>query len=348
MQEFENGLEKKWKFDFNVPCDSEIDIQKLKKFILQDENPGIIFYGGEPLLKIGKIKEIVDAFKNTKVRFFMQTNGKLLNELPKEYMNKFSRILVSLDGDRERTDYNRGEGTYDKVTDNLKLIRTNGFKGEIVARMTIDFPDILEQVKNLFEIPEISSVHWQLDMGFYKTDFDKEKTPGFVEEYNDSLTKLIDYWMEIMRTGKVLGIYPFLGIMQSLLNRQPTKLRCGAGHQGFAITTKGDITTCPIMNNVTDFYVGNLKSNPNNLREISVSGKCPSCEYLNLCGGRCLYANKAELWPEQGQEMICNTIKHLINELKKALPEVIELINEEKIKESDFEYEKYFGPEIIP
>ena len=37
-----------------------------------------------------------------------------------------------------------------------------------------------------------------------------------------------------------------------------------------------------------------------------------------------------------------------IEELKKALPEVKKLISEGKIKEADFEYEKYFGPEIIP
>lgn len=348
MQEFDNGLENKFKFDFNVPCDTEVNTAKLKEFIMKDEKAVVVFYGGEPLLKIDKIKEIMDAFENTHVRFCMQTNAKLIDKLPKEYMNRFSKILVSLDGTRERTDYNRGQGTYDKVMENLKLIRFHGYRGEIVARMTISFPDIFEQVKHLFTIPEINSVHWQLDMGFYKTDFEEEKVTKFVEEYNASLTKLIDYWIEKMRTEKVLWIYPFLGIMQSLLDRQPTKLRCGAGHSGFAITTKGDIATCPIMNNITDFYVGDLNSNPRKLKEIPVGGKCTECQYLNLCGGRCLYANKAELWPDEGQELICDTVRYLIFELKRVLPDVIELISEGIIKESDFKYEKYFGPEIIP
>lgn len=348
MQEFENGLEKKWEFNFEIPCDIEVDTEKLKKFIMKDEKAVIIFYGGEPLLKIDKIKEIMDAFENTHVRFCMQTNGKSLHELPKEYMNRFSRILVSLDGDKERTDYNRGEGTYDKVLANLKLIRTNGYNGEIVARMTLSFPDIFEQVKNLFNIPEINSTHWQLDMGFYKNDFNEEKIKKFVEKYNVSLTKLIDYWIEKMKTDEILWIYPFLGIMESLIDRKPVKLRCGAGHQGFTITTKGDIVPCPIMNNITDFYLGNLNSNPNKLKKIFVGGKCPSCDYLNLCGGRCLYSNKAELWPEKGQDLICKTVKHLIDEMKRVLPEVMEMISQGIIKESDFKYEKYFGPEIIP
>ena len=348
MKEFDNGLEEKWKFDFNVPADTEVDVKKLREFILKDEDPVIVFYGGEPLLQVNKIKEIMDAFEDYEVRFCMQTNGKLLHKLPDNYMNRFSKILVSLDGERNRTDYNRGLETYSQVISNLKLIRFHGYKGEIVARMTIDFPDIYEQVRHLLEIEEIDSVHWQLDMGFYKTDFDKEKVTRFVKEYCDSLSKLVDFWLENMKKGNVLEIYPFLGIMQSLLDRQPTKLRCGAGHSGFAITTKGDIVTCPIMNNITDFYVGDLNSNPRELREISVGGKCNSCQYLNLCGGRCLYANKAELWPDEGQELICDTVKALIFELKRILPDVIELIDKKIIDFSDFKYEKYFGPEIIP
>lgn len=69
---------------------------------------------------------------------------------------------------------------------------------------------------------------------------------------------------------------------------------------------------------------------------------------MNLCGGRCLYSNSAELWPVEGQELVCLTIKHLINEMKKILPEINSLIEKGVVKKSDFEYEKYFGPEIIP
>lgn len=345
MKEFDNELDKKWNFDFSAPCDWDVNINKLKEFISRDKNPVIVFYGGEPLIQIEKIKQIMD---NIPARFCMQTNGKLLHELPKDYMNKFSRILVSLDGNKERTDYNRGNGTYDKVINNLKLIRKNGYKGEIVARMTITFPDLFEQVKNLLRIPEIDSVHWQLDMGFYKNDYHKDKTEWFVKEYDASLSQLINLWLEEIKKGKVLKIYPFLGIFESLYKNIPTKLRCGAGHSGYAITTKGDITTCPIMNSIKDFYVGDLNSNPSSLKEIDVIEPCTSCNYRDICGGRCLYSNRAKLWPPEGEKLICNTIIHLIEEIKRIMPEIKQLIQKQVIKESYFEYEKYFGPEIIP
>lgn len=354
MKEFDNGLDKKWKFDFSAPRDFSVNITQLKKFISQDKNPVIIFYGGEPLLQIEKIQEIIDNIPQA--RFCMQTNGKLLNKIPKEYTNKFSKILVSIDGSKERTDFNRGEGTYNLVLSNLKLIRKNGFKGEIIARMClsplpktdVDVSDIFEQVKFLFSLSIFNSVHWQIDAGFYKNDYNKKDFEEFVKKYNSSIKKLIDFWISEMNSGKVLKIYPFLGIFESVYYNRKTKLRCGAGYEGYAITTDGKITTCPILNNITDFYCGDLNSNISKLKKISVESPCTECSYLNLCGGRCLYSNKAKLWPKEGQKLICDTIVFLIEEIKNKIPKIKQLIDKSIISENQFEYEKYFGPEIIP
>jgi radical SAM protein with 4Fe4S-binding SPASM domain len=170
----------------------------------------------------------------------------------------------------------------------------------------------------------------------------------FKEEYNRSLSKLINYWIEQMKKGEVIKIYPFIAIIDSLLKKETTHLRCGAGHAGYALTTNNKIAACPIMNCIKNFEAGDLNSEPDNLKKFNISGDCLKCNYLNICGGRCLYWNKAQLWPKQGNEQICNTIKHLIDELKYQLPTIQNLIKREIIKSSDFEYEKYFGPEIIP
>ncbi len=347
MKEFDNGLQKKWNFDLSAPVDSKIEIKKLKTFLSQDKNPTLIFYGGEPLLKIDKIKEIMDKID---ARFCMQTNGKLLDKLPKKYLDKLSKILVSIDGDKERTNSNRGKGTYELVLKNIKLIRLQGFKGEIVARMTIaqNCPDIFEQVRNLVNLNLFDSIHWQLDAGFYRFDFDEKNFSNFVEAYNKSISKLINYWTRKMKNGKVLKFYPFVAIINSLLKKESTKLRCGSGYANYTITTNGNLVACPIMGCVKDFYCGNLDSNILELKQFFVKEPCTSCNYLEICGGRCLYSNRAKLWPPRGEELICKTIKHLIDELKKSLPLIKNLIDNQKISERDFEYEKYFGPEIIP
>jgi radical SAM protein with 4Fe4S-binding SPASM domain len=151
-----------------------------------------------------------------------------------------------------------------------------------------------------------------------------------------------------MKKGKVIKLYPFLAIIDSLLKNEKTLLRCGAGHSGYAISTTGKLVACPIMNCIVNFEAGNLDSNPNELKKFKVTGKCVTCNVKDLCGGRCLYWNQAELWPEKGNDLICDTIKHYILELKAKLPEIQALIKKGIISKNDFEYEKYFGPEIIP
>lgn len=56
MEEFDNGLDKKFNFDFSEPERFCIKADELKKFLDKDKNPVLIFYGGEPLLEIEKNK----------------------------------------------------------------------------------------------------------------------------------------------------------------------------------------------------------------------------------------------------------------------------------------------------
>jgi putative peptide-modifying radical SAM enzyme len=349
QKESGNKLNNKFHFDFSSPCDSEIELEELRKFILKDKDPHIIFYGGEPLLKISKIIEIIEGIPNAK--YYLQTNAKLLDKLPKEYTNKFSKILISIDGDKKRTDFNRGKGTYDLVMKNLKFIRKNGFKGEIVARMTISFSDkftdLLKQVKYLLK--RFDSVHWQLDVGFYEFDYNFKLFQDFTKKYNKEISKLIGFWIKEIKKGKVLKIYPFFGIFESIYYNTKTKLRCGSGYANYTIATDGKIVTCPITNCIKEFEVGNIReNNPGKLKEVPVMEPCPSCEYFEICGGRCLYSNYAKLWPPEGENQVCDTIKHLIDEIKKRVPEIRKLIEKKIVSEEDFKFEKYFGPEIIP
>lgn len=352
MNEFENGLDKKWKFDFEVPADSKVSIDKLSKFLKKGDT--LIFYGGEPLVNFQKMREIIDGLEKkygvNSINFRMQTNGKLFGEVDFEYLSKISKMLVSIDGCKERTDYNRGKGTYDLIIKNIKELREKGYRGEIVARMTISFSDIYDQVEHLIKLIEegiFNSIHWQLDAGFYKNDFDEKKFSAFVKEYNKGISDLISLWIKYMKEkGKVLKLYPLLGIFDNIYYKRKAKLMCGSGYANYTITTDGKIAACPIMNNVKDFYAGDLDSNK--LKEFDVGEPCISCTYKDTCGGRCLYSNMAKLWPKEGEHLICKTIIHLIEELRKQIPEIQKLISNKVVSEKDFEYEKYFGPEIIP
>jgi uncharacterized protein len=347
MCEFENNISNKFKFVY-APLTSKLSMKLLKRFISKDKKPVLIFYGGEPLLNIRKIKSIINKLPN--VKFRMQTNAKLLNNLPIEYLKKIDKILVSIDGDKDITDTNRGEGTYDLVIKNLKNARKLEYKGEIVARMVITPPnsDIYQQLNHLLSLNLFDSIHWQIDAGFYTQDYNKIKFSRFVEEYNKSIEKLIELWLSKLKEGKVIMLYPFIQIMQDLLLNKKSLLRCGAGHKGYTISTDGNIYACPIAHDIEEFKAGDLNDSPNSLKKFNIKGECLSCNILDICGGRCLYWNYSNLWPKEGDIMICETIRNLINKLIKIKPQVNKLIDKRIISINDFNHEKYFGPEIIP
>ena len=346
MKDLQNQSSTPFSYDFSAPPTFEVPVKKLKEFVEKDPNAVLIFYGGEPLLEIEKISEIMNTIH---VPFRMQTNGLLLDRLPMTYLTKIDKILVSLDGSRERTDHNRGRGTYDRVMRNVTSMKVHGYAGEIIARMTVaqDFPDIFEQVRSLLH-EGFTSIHWQLDAGFYSSDFDEKKFSRFVKEYIKSLNKLIEFWIERMRAGGVIRLYPFVGIVQSLLRREPTALRCGAGHSGYAIGTDGTLVACPIMTHTRDFVAGTLDTHPRDLKTFEISGRCVTCPLLRTCGGRCLYWNKAALWPERGDDLICETVFNLIKELESRMDEIEALLENRLVFKGDFQHERYFGPEIIP
>ena len=338
--------------DYNVPDKISYNIELLEKFVSKDSEAVLIFYGGEPMLCIEEIKQIMDNVKAK--QFNIQTNGLHLNRLKPEYVNRLTSIFISIDGTEQLTDYYRGKGVYRKVIENIKVARKNGFKGEIIARMTLmEQTSIYDNIKWLLNNPDHSfqSIHWQLDAGFWKNDFHKRPFQEWVNEnYNPQIRQLADFWVNTMETeGKVLRLYPFLGVMQSLLLEEESLLRCGSGWANYSIQTDGHIIPCPAMNGMKDYYLGHIQnSHPLQLKQIYVEEPCTSCQILGKCGGRCLYANITQRWSNEAYSLVCETVKNLIESLKNSLPRVKKLIAEEIISLSDFDHLKYNSCEVIP
>ena len=339
--------------DYHLPRIISYGTETLDRFCRQDPDCVLTFYGGEPLLQIDKVKSIMDNV-HTK-HFMIQTNGLFLNGLEPEYVNRFHTILVSLDGDEDTTDSFRGKGTFRKVINNLKLIRKNGFEGEVIARMTIMEPiDVYKQVNWLLGNAEFlfSSVHWQLNAGFWKNDFQRRKFHEWISQsYNPGIHSLAKSWVDRMEDrGVVLRLYPFLGIAQSFLEGETQNmLRCGGGWANYAIQTDGYIVPCPTMWGMKNYYLGHIDSaNPLNLKQIFVGEPCSNCDILDICGGRCLYANITKRWDKEAYASVCDTVRNLIESISEQTPRIRNLIKEQKINPKSFEYMKYNGCEIIP
>ena len=93
------------------------DVNLIKKFD-KVKDLAVCFYGGEPLLRIHLIEQIMPLLPNAK--FCLQTNGVLLKSLKPEIVRNFNTILVSIDGDEATTDFNRGKGLYKMLIKHCK------------------------------------------------------------------------------------------------------------------------------------------------------------------------------------------------------------------------------------
>jgi uncharacterized protein len=338
--------------DYALPKKADYNFASLAKFCHEDPDCVLTFYGGEPLLCIDEVRQIMDLAEPR--HFIIQTNGLFLDKLEPEYVNRFHTILVSLDGDKELTDYYRGKDTFRKALDNLKLIVQNGFRGELIARMTVmEQTEIYRQVTWLVDNAEFpfSSVHWQLNAGFWANDYTKRDFKRWsIESYIPDVRRLVRFWVDYMETKhSVLRLYPFLGVADSLLSNENAKLRCGSGWINYTIQTDGYIVPCPIMWGMKKYYLGHISNaDPLRLKKIFVGIPCTECDTFKVCGGRCLYANVAKRWSADAYAMVCNTVRKLVEALRTELPRINKLIDDGKVRKSDFDFMKYNGCEIIP
>jgi uncharacterized protein len=354
LDDFDEDFGDDIEIDYNLPRSINYDLALLDRFCRQDPECVLTFYGGEPLMQIDKLRQIMDRMQPK--HYMMQTNGLLLDKLEPRYVNRFHTLLVSIDGEEALTDHYRGKGTFRKVIDNLKLIKQNGFQGELIARMTImEQTDIDKQVKWLLNNEEFSftSIHWQLNAGFWGNDYQRRSFEAWTKtSYVPGVDALTHFWVDQMEEkGVVLKLYPLLGIANSLLHEEKDCLmRCGGGWINYAIQTDGYIIPCPTMWGMKAHYLGHIKdTDPLQLPKRFVEEKpCSECKILGICGGRCLYTNITKRWTDEAYSKVCYTVERLIESVESEIPRMKQLLDSGRIALDDFDYVKYNGAEIIP
>ncbi len=354
LDDFDEDFGENIEVDYDLPRKLSYDVNLLDKFCHKDKECVLTFYGGEPLMQMDTLRQIMDRV--TPKLFMIQTNGLLLDKLEPKYTNRFHTILVSIDGQEELTDFYRGAGTFRKVINNLKLIKKNGFTGELIARMTImEQTDINKQVRWLLDNPEFSfsSIHWQLNAGFWGNDYQRRNFEEWTKtSYVPGVCALSRFWVDQMeQKGTVLKLYPLLGIGESLLHEEKECLmRCGAGWINYAIQTDGYIIPCPTMWGMKKYYLGHIKNADSlKLPKLFVDQTpCVKCPSLGVCGGRCLYTNITKRWTDEAYSKVCYTVEQLIESVQSEVPRIKRLISDGKIRLEDFDYLKYNGSEIIP
>jgi radical SAM protein with 4Fe4S-binding SPASM domain len=192
-----------------------------------------------------------------------------------------------------------------------------------------------------------------LNAGFWGNDYQRRNFEQWTETiYIPGVKKLAGFWVDQMEEkGVVLKLYPLLGIADSLLHEEKNCfMRCGGGWINYAIQTDGYIIPCPTMWGMKKCYLGHISNaDPLKIKKIFVDQPpCANCSILNICGGRCLYANVTKRWSDEAYGKVCHTVAELVEAVKAEVPRIQRLLKNEKVHIKDFDFIKYNGCEIIP
>ena len=281
-------------------------------FFLENSNaekPGILFYGGEPLLKKKLIFDCIEFAlrKKSTVRFFIQTNGYLLDEaFVRKVRDKNVSISVSLDGPPDIHDHNRvlknGKSTFKKVIDNI--VRISKLDSDF-ALNRMSFIVTVSNIKDMMNIAGFFTKHpilkkMKLQLGFLESSGLKNefKKTFYLELTEETMEPLFKEYMDIYKNNswKFLNVHHalFFPIMRSVLHRRPIqgdmyfRGLCKIASQHFFVDIDGNFRVCEkkyAMPKIVDTDNGVNKKIIKKMEEdfLSTCEPCSKCWALTMC-----------------------------------------------------------------
>lgn len=273
-------------------------------------NIEVDFFGGEPLMAWDTVTQTVDYARsleekyNKKFRFTITTNGLLLDEDKRKYINEnMDNCVLSLDGRREVNDEFRktvaGTGSYDTIVPKFKaLVDERDPNLDYYARGTftshnLDFAeDVLSIADAGFDRLSVEPVTAEPGCGY---DLTEDDLPKIEAEYD----RLTDIMLERKKEGKPFTFFHFMVD----LDQGPCVVKrlrgCGAGYEYVAVTPDGDIYPCHQFVGKDEFKQGSVLDQSFNMdiaqkfagMNIYSRPKCQKCWAKFYCSGGCSAAN---------------------------------------------------------
>ncbi len=279
-------------------------------FIIQNsglrKNCEIDFFGGEPLLNFKVIKETVDYARKKgreagkEFKFTLTTNGLLLNQEVKDYLNEqgFS-VVMSLDGrqkvnDRVRTMKN-GSGSYDSlVPEYLSFVEGRNhqdyyLRGTYTAYNQDFFEDLKHLVKLGFKQISLEPVVAPSEAPYALRE---EHLPELYRQYEH----IARYYLKLYGSENTFTFFHFtLDLSQGPCIKKRLA-GCGAGTEYLAMSPQGHLYPCHQFVGKKEFLMGDVTQNLQYDRDlyqqflrVDINRKedCRTCWAKFYCGGGC-------------------------------------------------------------
>lgn len=297
------------------------------------------FFGGEPLMNLGVVKETVYYAKaegaklGKRFLFTTTTNGLLLDEETTEFFNaEMENVVLSLDGRKEVHDAVRktvnGKGSFEAVIEKIKrFVRARGDKkfyvrGTFTAK-NLDFAsDVLFLADEGFDSISMEPVVTDIP----ELQIKEEHLPAIEREYE----RLCDEYIRREAEGRGFQFFHFNIDLEGGPCLQKRVSACGAGNEYFSVVPNGDIYPCHQFAGDKRWRMGSVFGEPLNgeLRaqfaesSLFTRKKCGDCFAKFICSGGC-NANNYHYNGDVNEpyEMTCAMMKKRIECAMHALAE---------------------------
>ena len=221
------------------------------------------FFGGEPLLNLDVIKEIVaygrtaSAALDKDIHFTLTTNGVALDESVRDFLNQNQiATVLSLDGREAVNDRLRGNGVYKRIVPNfLGLVKSrNNQNYYLRGTFTANNLDFTEDVKHL------------LELGFRELSLepvveltaDYRLTEKLLPQIEAEYERLAQYYLEKRQQGEGFTFFHFEVSLEHGPCLPKRLTGCGAGFDYFAVTPTGELYPCHQFVGRKEFLMGDV------------------------------------------------------------------------------------------
>ncbi len=262
------------------------------------------FFGGEPLMNLGVVKDTVYYAKEQAAKlgkrflFTTTTNGLLLDDETIEFFNEeMENVVLSLDGRPEVHDAVRktvnGKGSFDLVIEKIKkFVRSRGDKhyyvrGTFTAK-NLDFAkDVLFLADQGFDSISMEPVVTDIP----ELQIKEEHLPRIEKEYEN----LCEAYLEREEKGEGFNFFHFNIDLEGGPCLSKRVSACGAGNEYFSVVPNGDIYPCHQFAGDSKWKMGSVFEGTldEKIRSkfaescLFTRKKCENCFAKFICSGGC-------------------------------------------------------------
>lgn len=273
------------------------------------QNLEVDFFGGEPLMNLDVVKQIVEYAKQEgekagkKFNFTLTTNCLLLDDQTIDWLNKeMYNVVLSIDG-RESVHDKLRRTANDKGSQAIVLEKAKKF-----ASVRGDKSYYVRGTFTAYNLDFANDVLYLRDQGFEQISIEpvvmpddspmaikKEHLPQILKEYE----RLADEYLKSRKSGKWFNFFHFMIDLESGPCIKKRLTGCGAGCEYLAITPYGDIFPCHQFAGEPQYKLGNVLKDEFSLeisKEFSKNivtkkPKCQDCPAKYYCSGGCAANN---------------------------------------------------------